>query len=253
MKIRVGTWNMASGFRTRGSSEEAWVYLDGLGLDFGLVQEASPPADRNTVVPKEIYRGKRWGSGIVNYTRYDLVPIRGVRLGDSRRVEQLQESHPGAAVAADVRLDTDVVLTLISIYGLLDQPLRNEVRYATTTVHRMLSDLTPVLDLARKPNLRVLLGGDLNISPQIRPPDTKHHQLVIDRIKAFGLVDCLGATHDGYVRTLRHRSRIDSAPFQGDWLFMSPNLKLLSCEAIDHESAWALSDHCPVVAEVDIE
>lgn len=40
---------------------------------------------------------------------------------------------------------------------------------------------------------RVILGGDLNISPQVPSPDAKHHELVIERIKAFGPIDCLGS------------------------------------------------------------
>jgi hypothetical protein len=42
-----------------------------------------------------------------------------------------------------------------------------------------------------------VVGGDLNMSPQIRWPDTETHKAVIQRIKAFGLKDCLRATHEG--------------------------------------------------------
>ncbi|MGH9197762.1 MAG: hypothetical protein ACRD1T_18715, partial [Acidimicrobiia bacterium] len=253
VRLRVGSWNMGQGFRPRGSPKATWAYLDALGLDFALVQEAVAPKDRPEVVRKRIYPKKRWGSGIVNYTDFELSPIPAVPLGDRRSQSELQESHPGAVTVADVRLPGDILLTLISIYGVLDLPLRNGMRYSVTSVHRMLSDLTPILDLARSRVRRVIMGGDLNITPQIPPPDSERHQLVIDRIKAFGFVDCLGESHNDFVRTHRHLDKKESPPYQDDWIFMSPNLKLSSCEALNEdEAAWALSDHCPVVAEFEV-
>jgi len=97
----------------------------------------------------------------------------------------------------------------------------------------------------------VVLGGDLNVSPQIRWPDTDAHRAVIERIKAFGLRDCLGATHQGFVQTYRSRNPRARGPWQGDWVFASERLNLLSCDPVDADQAWALSDHCPVVAEFE--
>lgn len=75
---------------------------------------------------------------------------------------------------------------------------------------------------------------------------------IIDRIKAFGLADCLGKFNTGYVRTQRHNNRTDNRPYQNDWIFASKKLVPVSCKAIDIEEAWALSDHGPVVAEFDV-
>jgi hypothetical protein len=76
--------------------------------------------------------------------------------------------------------------------------------------------------------------------------------VIIDRIEAFGMTNCLGACNAGaFVRTLRHRNKIDSAPYQSDWVFASRTLKPISCNALDTKEAWALSDHCPVVADFD--
>jgi hypothetical protein len=93
------------------------------------------------------------------------------------------------------------------------------------------------------------MAGDLNVSPQISPPDREAHVAVIDRIKAFGLVDCLGATHAEFVRTHRPRNKEAGPPWQDDWLFASPKLVLTRCEPVGTDEAWALSDHCPVLAE----
>ena len=50
-----------------------------------------------------------------------------------------------------------------------------------------------------------------------------------------------------YVRTFGTRE----APFQDDWVFSSPALVCTRCEPEDTDEAWALSDHCPVVAEFE--
>jgi hypothetical protein len=54
-----------------------------------------------------------------------------------------------------------------------------------------------------------VLGGDANISPQLSPPWRAHHQAVLDRTAAFGLIDCPALFREGHVQTQRHpRSRI---------------------------------------------
>jgi endonuclease/exonuclease/phosphatase family metal-dependent hydrolase len=127
--------------------------------------------------------------------------------------------------------------------------LRNGVDYATTTVQRTLSDLTPVLDVRRSKG-KVVFAGDLNISPQIDPPDRLAHEAVIARIKAFGLVDCIGAKHDGVVQTYRHHNKPGGKPWQIDWMFAAPSFAVASCVVLDTDETRALSDHNPVVAEL---
>lgn len=118
-------------------------------------------------------------------------------------------------------------------------------------MQRTLSDLTPILDVNRS-KAPVVLGGDLNVSPQIRWPDTAAHKAVIERIKAFGLRDCLGATHAGFVQTYRSRNSRSRSSWQGDWVFASDRLRLVRCEPEDSDQAWALSDHCPIVADFEV-
>ncbi|MGH9894322.1 MAG: hypothetical protein ACREA0_20530, partial [bacterium] len=159
----------------------------------------------------------------------------------------LEASHPGAFCVAQAKLPSRRVVTVASVYGMLALRVRNGRRYAVTTVHRTLSDLTPILDVKRS-KAAVILAGDLNVTPQIREPDTAAHEAVIQRIKAFGLADCLGDAHDGqFVRTYsKHKLE-----WQDDWVFASPALRCTSCEPVHTKEAWALSDHCPVIAEFE--
>jgi len=196
-----------------------------------------------------VVRGRgSWGTWIVPFGRIELTEIPWVRLGDKRPPGCVEASHPGAFCVTEAKLSSGRVVTMASVYGMLALRVRNGRRYAVTTVHRTLSDLTPILDVKRSKGA-VILAGDLNVTPQIREPETAAHEAVIQRIKAFGLVDCLGEAHDGqFVRTYRKHA----LPWQDDWVFASEPLTCTRCEAVDTEEAWGLSDHCPVIAEFEI-
>jgi len=113
-----------------------------------------------------------------------------------RRIDLEDDSHPGCVVAADVTLDRGVRCTAVSMYG--RQEYRKQIdgepyrlRYAVTAVHRMLSDLTPLVDLHGRARVKaaLVLGGDLNVSSQIDPPDRRRHREVLDRFAGLGLQD----------------------------------------------------------------
>ena len=135
-----------------------------------------------------------WGTGIVTKG----LPMRPLTLE--------VESHPGAMDIAEVDARPGTTITAISIYGLLESRTINgktTLPYVTTTMQRMLSDLNFLL-LDHYGKRSIVMGGDTNISTQLQPPWTAHHQAVLDRISAFGLVDCLGKFHVGHVQTQRH-------------------------------------------------
>src|SRR5262249_48377904 len=56
-----------------------------------------------------------------------------------------------------------------------------------TSLHRTLSDLTPILDQNRRRRNSIVFAGDLNASSQFPEPYRKAYQLVHQRIEALGL------------------------------------------------------------------
>lgn len=91
------------------------------------------------------------------------------------------------------------------------------------------------------------------------------------RFDAFGLVECLAngvpvdrgplagcmcgpAPDCRHVKTYRHENSIDGKPWQNEYVFATKPLAdaLISCAPVDDGQAWALSDHCPVVAEFEV-
>jgi hypothetical protein len=227
-----------------------------------------------------IGRTRRWGSGVIVFREaIQFEPIEGVPLGSGlpRDDGKLWISHPGTWAGVRLTLPDESTLILISGYGLMDDwNPEARVAYSTTTANRMLSDLTPLIDsgLGR----RMIIAGDLNLGTQYTDPSPEQphrwgpmHRATLARFEAFGFVDCLAqgvgldrgplagcfcgpAPDCRHVRTYRHENKPDGHPGQADSFFATKLLAadLISCAPVDDEEAWALSDHCPIVAEFEV-
>jgi exonuclease III len=141
------------------------------------------------------------------------------------------------------------------MYGMFD------AGYADTTMHRILSDLTPLLDgpLWR----RIVMGGDLNVSTQTHGGQRKRDDTVFKRLESLGLVDLLAENKPERValtdcwcdekgrcqHVQTHRHSKSELPWHNDYLFASKDLadRLESCAPVPVWD-WTLSDHRPVVA-----
>ena len=252
--MRIATWNMNHWRRTSVQRAEAWAFLNDLSLDVALVQEAVPPAGLESVHRGGgIGNGRRWGSAVVSYSGA-LTELQRVNspYGRKREVELLQ-TFPGSVTIAQGQ---DEPTVLVSAYGVMEEG------YAVTTMHRVLSDLTPLLD--RDVGKRLIIGGDFNCSTQRLGRDRERHQNLFVRFATLGLVNLLELTADGrpaladcpcsdqpcrHVQTLRHgRSAV---PWQNDYLFATAAVAehLLDCQPLAVPDPWAFSDHCPIVAE----
>jgi exonuclease III len=177
----------------------------------------------------------------------------------------LLRTFPGCVAIAEVIGEHPVVL--VSAYGLIDRG------YADTTVHRILSDLTPLLDERRMKG--VIIAGDLNITTQwsARHKDTlrgRHAECLrrdsnlFERFRALGFhnlvtrkdgkplegCDCSLGTACPHVRTQRHDR--SSFPWQNDYVFVTTDLleRGPRIEVLDEEPAWRLSGHCPIVLDL---
>jgi hypothetical protein len=296
MILRIATWNMDHWKRMKADpsgqgQRNAWTYLQGLGVDVALVQEAVPPPFTDPATwqvrshpapdqPDAWYihpRYRRWGSAAVLYNpALEFEPIATTPLGRDNYRQGLWISHPGTWAGIKPCLPGQELI-LISAYGLMDD-FNSEIEsgYSTTTVNRLLSDLTPLID--SEAGKRMIIAGDLNIGTQYTDPspEERHrwgpmHRATLDRITDFGFVDCLAASIPAargplaacpcgpapdcrHIRTFRHDDKADSQPWQNDLILASTALAagLVSCTPLDHEEAWALSDHCPVVAEFEV-
>jgi exonuclease III len=254
--MKVVAWNMAHRIAS-------WAVLKELGADIALLSEARvlKTVKENVIggVKTEGRDGYRrsWAAAVVSsHTLREIGDARAVRDGRAVKIP-FEKSRPGSWVAAVATVPVIGEVTAISMYGLMDEK-------SDASVHRSLSELTPVFEDARY-NGQVLLGGDLNVwTGWEAGPRLDRSRVVLERIRAFGLVDCLEARHpQGRLEgcpcifgegCTHSRTRMDPShpdiPYQMDYLYASPALvqHLESCEAMDPERLRSKSDHYPIVA-----
>jgi hypothetical protein len=257
MSLKVVAWNM------QGKSEN-WTKLDELEPDIALLCEARVASYS---LPHEILGGpttkgfdfeRPWSTAVVARGRStEVTDAKASRRGGPIELP-FGASRPGSWTAAKVSHGSREPITVVALYGLLDEK-------SDASVHRSLSELTPLFEDPRY-RRRLLLGGDLNVlaAPDPRDPTRERHLSVLQRIGAFGLVDCLERMRPrgpldgcrcGFGDDCRHTwtkfdPRHPTIPYQDDYLFASPALakELTSCRALDPREWAPISDHAPIVA-----
>ncbi|MBM3673039.1 MAG: hypothetical protein FJW86_12790 [Actinobacteria bacterium] len=177
-------------------------------------------------------------------------------------------SHPGQFAVANVKLDDERVLTVVSLYGIWDRMEDSGQIYPEATLHRAVSDLTSVFQHASSEY--VLVGGDLNIySYSDGSVWGDRGMTVLSRLAAYGLEICgpLRPEHEArlercpcpdtscrHVHTYLHQSKPENRPHQLDFFLATPALRdrLQSSWADPDPTWWTHSDHRPIFASFDI-
>ena len=273
--MKAVVWNMD----WRRSKANWRMFQDGeLACDIALLNEAVPPpadlglnvetAGKTVGRDDRVHGGKKtaraWAAAVVSpheLTYPDDVWTLSPRNEDRR--SKLAVSRPGSWAAAVVSLPGGESVTAISLYGLLDER-------SDASVHRSLSDLTPLFEDKRYNEL-VLLGGDLNTltTDKVGSRRLARNQGVLDRIvRGFGMKDLLHKTlrernpERGRLENCRcdlgddcrhswtyRKSGSSAVAYQDDYLFASPGLeeRLEECVAHRFRPGWP-SDHVPIVA-----
>jgi len=259
-RLRVVVWNMAH----KGS--QAWAALDDLDPDICLLNEAVIPVSRKGLWSATGTHGRDgstnrpWCAAVT--TELPFSPITDARpeFHGSVRNVPLECSRPGVWEAASVTTQIGSVNT-VALYGLMDE-------LSDASVHRSLSEISPLMDDPRYRNL-VIIGGDLNTGTQWQNRSLKRRDRgVLERFEALGLVDCLRLKRpkgrladcqctDGevceHVRTRKDGGH-PNVPYQTDYLFASKKMagRLVHCETLATDEWFAVSDHAPIVADFEL-
>ena len=158
-------------------------------------------------------------------------------------------TYTGALVGAEVTLPIPsriTKITVFSLYGLLESI--GKVGYSIPTLHRMLSDLTPILETEKRERY-IIIGGDFNADVQLDKGRHHSHKIFFSRLEDFGLVNCHPERQQTFFRK-------KTAPYQDDYIFVSENIKnYLKKDTGDvpkDDEALKHSDHKPVVVELNI-
>ncbi|MAG60229.1 hypothetical protein CL619_00430 [archaeon] len=248
MKIKIATWNMAY-WSHRRHFEDAWDYfLNEIDADFYFFQEAKPPKaiqdNKEHIVWNEIGGTRKWGSGI--YSKKYLLREEIIN-------GEFADNSKGIVALANTKINEDHTLTLMSVYGLLETV--GKAKYAATTMHRILSDFTGILNGHIGGKRKIVFGGDLNMSIQVDEwPNTtpNSHKIFFERLEDFGLLNCFKPFFKDYVQTHRHAR--SNKPWQNDYFFISKKMskKLVNCEVIDNDKVRKYSDHNIVMITLDL-
>jgi endonuclease/exonuclease/phosphatase family metal-dependent hydrolase len=270
--LNRATWQGRHRFPTSDAhARAAWEEVGSLNVDVALLQEATPPPGDLTRPPsatqpagleREDWRSlpgpmRWWCSAVAAWS----VDLQAPTVED--RSEPLYVSQKGAYAVGVVTIhDTPVVVA--SVYALWDYGwLRQgtKPRYAHTSLHRAISDLTPILDTADH-RMSVILGGDFNTSSQFPSPHREAFRTVHDRLSGLGLHNVSLRADDEALEhcpcadePCRHVQTYEGpVPYQDDYVYMSEDLvhrtRLVKIERT--AAVEAVSDHFPLLVEIDL-
>ena len=241
MSIKIATWNMAY-WSHKSLLAESWDYfLNDLNCDILLFQESFPDYEKlsaEKLVWNKIGGTRPWGSGVYS-SKYNIKEV------------VIETKFIGSITAAEIEISDNFKLIVISVYGLMEKILN--VTYAIPNLHRIFSDLTGLIE-GRDTKNRLVIGGDLNASLQIDEQQVGNsHKVFFDRLREFQLVNCFDNHYNDFIQTHRH-SRSEK-PWQNDYFFISKKLEknLLKCEVVSNDKVHKLSDHNPVIIELNID
>ena len=227
--MKILTWNLAY-WQFSSHHPGAWDFLcNEIKPDFALLQEVKPPpwVDRDALIFEEITRG--WGTAI--YCPHLVLSKETIPL------------FPGRIAAGSLNWGADMTLFVASIHAPI---IKGRVFPHLVNIF---SELEMRLD-----SQTMIVGGDLNsarLAEKVWPGNG--HGPFFERIdKGDRWIDCCRQFNAEEIQTFFRKGSLN--PFQDDHVFVSPDLAphLRSCAVINNDVTRKLSDHVPVVAELDI-
>ncbi|WP_100422554.1 endonuclease/exonuclease/phosphatase family protein [Sediminihabitans luteus] len=285
--LTIASWNM-------NQRDSAWSRLDVLAeqhdVSVALLQEARRPADARGgwQLHPPVEDAGRWriavpgryraANGSLKPTRRHFASAIASREGlvvprDPSALHEVVDgefarSHPGQFAVGDIQTDRGARVTVISLYGICDRMLDSGTMYPEATLHRAISDLTPIFQ--ERASDYVLVAGDLNLySYSDGTIWGRRGMTVFERLAAYGL-DVLGPFRRPdeprlercpcpdvdcrHVITFLYQSNPKNRPHQLDFFLATPRLRDRRRECwADPDLEWPQhSDHRPILTAFDV-
>lgn len=250
--VRLVTWNVAGAF-PRKSAAEQWDWLEtNCDPDVVVLTEARPPKEGfrgewdMIYLPEGVGPRRRWGTLIASRD-YDIVET-SFRRHMTR--DQSDRPHPAASFAVDVMSNGKTFIRILGHYALM---LGEKNGYdALDLTLNELEDLTRAHG-----NKRTIVAGDFNLWPDHVEPEMKKYGFTSStalRATFPNLHQPIGGTR---IWTHKNGKKDGGGKCQElDFIFMSKDLVssvVGSWGGVDDfPDSWDMSDHAPVVVELDI-
>ena len=223
--MRIVTWNLG-----RRKPAEAWAYLrEELKPDIALLQEVRPPlmeADEALVLEEVV---DSWGTAVYS---------RGIPLTRM----PLTSEYPSRVAAAEALMCAGQVVRIASIHA----PIIGN------RVFPHLACIFEEIESAFEEHTAII-GGDLNSARLAEKVWPGHgHGRFFERFDDGPWVDAHYRLHREERQTFFRPGQVH--PFQDDHIFFSADLEgvLRACTVVDNGVTRKLSDHIPVMAELDL-
>lgn len=227
--MRIVTWNMGCGPKSkyRSTHSQAWSYLvHELKPDVALVQEALFLAETPDLGGCLLWSEKRGPDSGSAVFLADCVQ-------HERGVVCVEGSYIASALVTFECLNTEIVSIHVG---------PGNYRKHLVAVRDWLRERVVV-----SPTL--IVGGDLNSSRQL----DDWHRAYLDGLSEIGLHDCHWALHGSESHSFwGHQAA--HLTLQDDHIFVSSSLASVvsSCRVVKNDTSIALSDHGPLVLELDL-
>ncbi len=270
--LRIVSWNIAH----KTSAWDTLVRSDA-PVDVALLQEAVPPP---TSLPFQTIPGRdgSWttAGGRRNFCaavariseHVRMTAVDSESLADANS-DQVGVSRLGTLAAADIAIDGEEPITLVSLYGSWEAARKGNWIFADASVHRLVSDLSYFV--GGQHGHRIIAAGDLNILHGYGESGSAYwgerYATIFKRMAAIG-IPFVGPQHPNgsqampwpselpteskNVPTFRtRRTDPSSATRQLDFVFASEELvPRLQVRALNSEEEWGPSDHCRISIEL---
>jgi len=198
---------------------------------------------------------RRWGTIIAART-VDLQPVIGTR--HLLRWHPVDFSWPAVAQVAEVSVGGTLWGTVIGLYGITTDREGRSVGHGRESIPLLLDEAAPFI----KGSQRVIVAGDFNLWP-------RHKPRVLDRLGLIDLVEstastrpelegcsgCNMGTRCGHMWTHRNGNSPNAAVQHIDYIFgndsVASGVHDVRGGIRDFPDAWEVSDHAPIVIDVD--
>ena len=264
--MRIATWNMKQAVAPKKPLPELWQWMDeNIDPDVIVLTEAKVPTSGVpqgwTAVWREGGIGPRrtWGTVIAAREGYQLVDVTsGVSGKDGFSITH---TWPGTVTITDVMQDGDYVATVVGLYAITQDLNGESIGNGSVSVPAILVSLEELYLSERGEKL--IIAGDFNLWPR-KMPDFLYENfidVVAGTADARGpLAGCSGCDVEpdecGHMWTHKNGNSPNAAVQNIDYIFMSEFFETVVVDVFggveDFPDAWDVSDHAPVVLEVEV-